>query len=230
MKAFLRSEAVQGALAWLLAAYLGFALKTTRWTVENREAADAAVASPEGVIGCFWHSRIPLGPACREVLKDKPRRVLISMSRDGEFITRAMEKLDFPAIRGSAGKKSDPAKAKGGARAFMEALKWIRGGGVMAVTPDGPRGPAEVMQPGVPAMARSTGAAVFLFGLAARPAFKLKTWDETRVPLPFGRGAIVFDGPLHAPRDADEAALEALRLEWQGRLSAATRRAEALVG
>lgn len=230
MKAFLRSEVVQGALAWLLAAYLRFALRTTRWTFENREAADAAVASPDGIIGCFWHSRIPLGPACREVLKAKPRRVLISLSRDGEFIARAMEKLDFPAIRGSAGKKSDPAKAKGGARALLEALKWVRSGGVMAVTPDGPRGPAEVMQPGVAAMARSTGAPVFLFGLAARPAFRLKTWDGTRVPLPFGRGSVVFDGPLYAPREADEAALEALRLEWQARLSAATRRAEALVG
>lgn len=225
----LANHGVQAVLAWSLAAYLGFALKTMRWTIENREPADAAVASPEGAIGCFWHSRIPLGPGCRQVLRDKPRRVLISMSRDGEFIARAMERLDFPAIRGSGAKKSDPAKAKGGARAFVEALKWIRSGGVMAVTPDGPRGPAEVMQPGVPAMARSTGVPVFLFGLAARPAFRLNSWDRTVMPLPFGRGAIVFDGPLHAPRDADEASLEVLRLEWQARLSAATRRAEALV-
>jgi lysophospholipid acyltransferase (LPLAT)-like uncharacterized protein len=230
LKSFIRSPRVQGALAVILSTYLDFALKTTRWTFENRGPADGAVASSKGIIGCFWHGRIPLGPACREVLAHKPRKVIISLSADGEFIARAMSRLSFPAIRGSSARKDDSANAKGGAGAMMESLRFLRSGGVVAITPDGPRGPAEHMAAGAVTLAKVSGAPVFLFGLHAKPGFRLNSWDRTLFPLPFGRGAVVFDGPLYAPRDADDAALEALRLDWQARLTAANARAEALLG
>jgi lysophospholipid acyltransferase (LPLAT)-like uncharacterized protein len=230
LKSFIRSPRVQGALAVILSTYLDFALKTTRWTFENRGPADGAVASSKGIIGCFWHGRIPLGPACREVLAHKPRKVIISLSPDGEFIARAMARLSFPAIRGSSARKDDAANAKGGAGAMMESVRFLRSGGVVAITPDGPRGPAEVMAAGAVTLARVSGAPVFLFGLHAKPGFSLNSWDRTLFPLPFGKGAVVFDGPLYAPRDADDEAMEALRLDWQARLTAANARAEALLG
>ena len=225
LKTFIRSPRVQGLLARLLSAYLDVALKTTRWTFETRGPVDAAVASPKGFIGCFWHGRIPLGPACREVLAHKPRKVIMSLSPDGEFIVRTMERLSFPAIRGSSARRDDKANAKGGAGAMMQSLRFLRSGGCVAITPDGPRGPAEQMAAGAVTLAKVSGAPVFLFGLHCRPGFQLKSWDRTLFPLPFGRGAVVFDGPLHAPRDADDPALEAIRLDWQARLSAANARA-----
>ena len=229
LKSFLRSPRVQGALAVLLSAYLDLALKTTRWTFENRGPADEAVHSSKGLIGCFWHGRIPLGPACREVLAHKPRKVIMSLSPDGEFIVRTMERMSFPAIRGSSSRKDGHANAKGGAGAMMESLRFLRSGGCVAITPDGPRGPAEEMAAGAVTLAKVSGAPVFLFGLHCKPGFQLDSWDRTLFPLPFGRGAVVFDGPLYAPRDADEAQAEALRLDWQARLSAANRRAAELL-
>jgi len=47
---------------------------------------------------------------------------------------------------------------------------------------------------------------------------------------PFGRGAVVWEGPLYVPGDADDAAIAGLIEDWSARLSAATRRAETLVG
>ena len=47
---------------------------------------------------------------------------------------------------------------------------------------------------------------------------------------PFVRGQVVWDGPLHVPADADDQAVKALAAAWSARLSAATRRAEALAG
>ena len=230
LKTFIRSPRVQGALALILSAYLDVALKTTRWRFENRAPADEAVHGPKGLIGCFWHGRIPLGPACREVLAHKPRKVIMSLSPDGEFIVRTMERLSFPAIRGSSSRRGDAANAKGGAGAIMESLRFLRSGGCVAITPDGPRGPAEEMAAGAVTLAKVSGAPVFLFGLHCTPGFQLKSWDRTLFPLPFGRGAVVFDGPLYARRDADDAELEAIRLDWQARLSAATRRAAELLG
>jgi hypothetical protein len=41
---------------------------------------------------------------------------------------------------------------------------------------------------------------------------------------------VVWDGPLHVPRDADAVEIATLIADWSARLSAVTRRAEALVG
>ena len=219
----LRIPWIQRAAASLLAAYLRLTLRTIRWRWIGRDAAERVWASGGGVLVCFWHGRIALSPACWPLDRAQEPRALVSLSPDGEFVARAMERLGFPAIRGSAGKKSDPAKAKGGSAAFRDVVRWVRDGGGVAMTPDGPRGPAEQMGEGPPMLARVSGAPTLFVGLACRPALRLDSWDRAVLPLPFGRGAIVFSGPLPPP-DGDLA--EAGRA-WAMRLSAVTAEAEA---
>jgi lysophospholipid acyltransferase (LPLAT)-like uncharacterized protein len=80
-------------------------------------------------------------------------------------------------------------------------------------------------------IARRSGQPIFLVGIAANPALQLQsTWDRVMFAAPFGRGAVVWEGPLHVPPDADDAQIKALVEAWSARLSTATRRAEALVG
>lgn len=222
----LRSPAVQAVLSWLLAGWLKLCLSTIRWTHENRQAAEAVWDAGGGVIVCFWHSRIGLSPACWPLDRAQEARALVSLSPDGEFIAKAVARLGFPAIRGSSAKKGAPDKAKGGGEALRDVLRWIRSGGGIAMTPDGPRGPVEQMAEGAVVLAKASAAPVLLVGLACKPVVSLNTWDKAQLPLPFGRGAIVWDGPIQPDRDmATEAAAEA----WAVRLSAATRRAEALL-
>jgi lysophospholipid acyltransferase (LPLAT)-like uncharacterized protein len=98
------------------------------------------------------------------------------------------------------------------------------------VTPDGPRGPSEVMAPGALKIAQRTGRPVYLMGIAAAPARRIMSaWDQAMFALPFGRGAVVWEGPLFVPAEADDAQVSALARDWSAKLSAATRRAEALV-
>jgi len=229
VKRWIRTPWVQSVIAWAVSLYLRATLATMRWRFENRGPADAAVASPNGIIGCFWHGRIALAVVCRQVLKEKPRRVLISPSPDGEFITKVVGRLSFPALRGTAA-LTDIRRMRKGAATFRTALRFLEDGGVIAITPDGPRGPPQEMPPGPVTLARMRETPVFLFGLAAHPAITLKSWDQARIPLPFGKGCVVFEGPLSVPRDADAAAVEAARADWQSRLNAAQARAEAEVG
>lgn len=224
MKMFVRTPWVQSTLAWLVSVYLGATLATMRWRFENRGPVDAAVGEPAGAVACFWHGRIALAVVCRRVLKRKPRRVLISNSPDGELIAKIVGRLSFPAIRGSTTMDSRANRRSIGA--FREAVRFIDAGGVVAITPDGPRGPAEQMPQGPVMLARARQTPVFLFGLAAHPTLTLNSWDKTQIPLPFGRGCVVFEGPLTAPHDAEP---ETIRLDWQARLSAAQARAEALL-
>ena len=227
MKKFVRTPWVQSALAWLVSAYLDATLATMRWRFEDRAAADAAVAAPGGAIACFWHGRIALAVVCRRVLKQKPRRVLISNSPDGELIAKIVERLSFPAIRGSS--TMDNRANRRSIGAFRDAVKFLDAGGVVAITPDGPRGPAERMPEGPVMLARARQTPVFLFGLAASPTLTLRSWDKTRIPLPFTRGCVVFEGPLSAPRGAEPESIEATRADWQARLNAAQSRAEAIL-
>jgi len=225
MKGLFRSPAVQTALALVLAGWLRLCLLTMRWRRENLEAAEAVWAEGGGVIVCFWHSRISISPACWDLKRAQTPRALISLSADGEFIARAVGRLGFPAIRGSSTKatrKGD--KLKGGASAFRDGLRWIRGGGGLALTPDGPRGPAETMAEGAVLLALMSNAPVLLVGLACSPAIQLNSWDRAIAPLPFSRGAIVYGRMLYDPK----APPETLRDAWAAELSALTRRAEAL--
>jgi lysophospholipid acyltransferase (LPLAT)-like uncharacterized protein len=223
----LRVSWVVKALAALLALYLRLVYATIRWTREGQEKAQGVWAAGGGAILCFWHARIPIGlPTWPNDGTRQEIHALISQSADGEFIARAVEHIGFPAIRGSSKKKKDPAKNKGGEQAFRDMLRTVKAGDAVAITPDGPRGPAETMEKGTPVLAQLSGAPVLMVGVAARPCIRLGTWDRTVIPLPFSRGAMVWDGPLRVGRDDDP---EALAAEWAQRLTALTARAEALL-
>jgi lysophospholipid acyltransferase (LPLAT)-like uncharacterized protein len=225
VKAFLRSRPVQAVLAFLTWAYLWLVLRTVRWTHIDRAIVDDELALGRGAIGCIWHGTIPLVIATKPMLGERQAKILISLSPDGEFITRAAARLGIPAIRGSKAKAG--AKSKGGAAAFRECLDWLAGGGLLLLTPDGPRGPREIMAMGVARMAKLAQAPVYLIGLAARPAAEMNSWDRTCLPRPFGRGAVVWHGPFSLPADATDEDLARACLQWGSALTVACARAKA---
>lgn len=231
MKRLLRSAGVQALLGWLLGGYLRLVLRTVRWTHHGVEAVEPVLADDtRGAVALFWHGRIPLCLATAPQWWRKRTKALISPSADGEFIARALAMSGFPAIRVSSAKPGDTAKMRQAVAAIREATQWVAGGGALVVTPDGPRGPNEVIAEGSLQIARRSGQPVFLMGIAAAPAKQMQgTWDRVMWAAPFGRGAVVWEGPLHVPPDADAAAIQALIADWSARLSAATRRAEGLV-
>lgn len=230
MKKLLRSDAVQAFLGWLSWLYLELVIRTIRWTRVGEDPdgpLGQVLRGPGGMIGCFWHGDIALSITAKvAVIRHKVTRILISLSPDGEFIARAMVRHNMPPIRGSSAKKG---KAKGGAAAFREALDLLDQGGILVVTPDGPRGPALKMAPGAVRIAKRAGVPVFLLGLAATPALHLKTWDGTKLPAPFGRGCIIWDGPHVCPPDASDEDIERLAVEWAAAMTAACARAEAML-
>ena len=230
MKKFIRRPAVQAFLGWVLAGYMSLIRHSVRWRHEGLESANAVLTGERGVIALLWHGRIPVALTVAPILKQtKLAHCLVSPSADGEFFAQAMAHNGFPSIRASSAKKGDSAKARAVVAAFREAMAWVKGGGVLIVTPDGPRGPNEVMAPGALQIAKRTGAPVLLVGLAASPARRLASWDTAMVAAPFGRGSAIWEGPYYVPADADDAAIEALTADWANRLSAATRKAEGLV-
>jgi lysophospholipid acyltransferase (LPLAT)-like uncharacterized protein len=64
-------------------------------------------------------------------------------------------------------------------------------------------------------------------GFAARPAWRLATWDEFEIPSPFARAALVFGAMTSIAREADH---DRARKEIQRSLDEATAAADRLVG
>ncbi len=221
----LRNPAIRDGLAWLLAAWMRFCFATIRWTREGETEVEAIWARGGGVIPIFWHSRLALSPASWPLDRATPTKALVSLSADGQFIARALERVGFPAIRGSTANKDKGQAAKGGSQALRDGLRQLKVGG-LAVTPDGPRGPANVMGEGVPLMAKLSGAPVVFLGLSCRPAIRLGSWDRALVPLPFGRGALVYDTAFY-PEGAEP---DEVAADWTARLTAVEARADAITG
>jgi lysophospholipid acyltransferase (LPLAT)-like uncharacterized protein len=229
LKRLLRHPGVQAFLGWVLAGYLRLILRTVRWRHENLDRVEPVLAGESGALALFWHGRVPLCLSVAPQWWRKRTRAMISPSADGEFLAQALARAGFPAVRTSSAKKGDAAKARAVVAAFRDAVVWVKDGGALVVTPDGPRGPNEVIAEGAVQIARRSGAPAFLMGMAAAPAIRLDTWDKVMIALPFGRGCVVWDGPLYVPAEADAATVTALTAEWSARLAAATRRAEALL-
>src|SRR5262249_34043406 len=114
--------------------------------------------------------------------------VLVSRHRDGELITRVIERLGFVAARGSS--------TRGGEAGVRGMLAWAGQDRHLAVTPDGPRGPAEQVKAGAVFLAERTGRRMVPIGVAARPAQALHSWDRFRVPWPFARVLVSHGAPL----------------------------------
>jgi lysophospholipid acyltransferase (LPLAT)-like uncharacterized protein len=213
MKSLLRSPLFAAILGYVLWAWMSLVAHTVRWRVEGLDEARALYGAREpGLIVACWHETILLMPSgWLRYIRHWPERrgrtaMMVSLSPDGAAVSEAVEHLDIDVVRGSASNKKKSAKDKGGLRAIAEASKRLREGGLICMTPDGPRGP---------------------HAISARPIGRFGSWDKLIFPLPFARGGIVLGAPIDCPRDGDP---EALRQALQIGMDTATRRAEELAG
>ena len=100
----------------------------------------------------------------------------------------------------------------------------LKSGGALCITPDGPRGPAQIAQSGPVIMALRTDTPIIPYAIVSEPEKRLSTWDGFRIPFPFTRGAIVFGAPIFPDATLDR---ESLRQQLEDNLNAATQRAYA---
>ena len=103
----------------------------------------------------------------------------------------------------------------------------LRSGRDVGITPDGPKGPARRVKPGVLRVAQLSGCPVVPIGNALSRRLELaRAWDRFHVPLPFGRAAVVYGEPLEVGPSDD---LEAKARELEVELDRVTEAADRLV-
>jgi lysophospholipid acyltransferase (LPLAT)-like uncharacterized protein len=214
--------------ARLGALYIRLVKATTRWRVEGRDGYERLLAEGTGVIVVMWHGRLFMSPFWGD-----PRRrtvAMISNNQDGELITAIVRRFGIHAVRGST---YDRAKArdKGGLRAYVGARRELtRERAIIGMSPDGPRGPRMLAQPGAAQLAIETRCPVQPVAFSTRRGRVLGSWDGFLLPFPFGSGVQIWGEPLRPPPGADLAAAERFRERIEGTLTEITRRADELCG
>lgn len=207
---------IRGLIPYLAYGFVSIVGWTSRLRWEGLEHLEALRASGRPSIYTFWHQR---QVAFTYTHRGEPVRVFVSRSADGELIARTMALSGIPSVRGSS--------SRGAARAAREALELLDAGICVGITPDGPRGPARKVKPGVLYLAQASGCPILPLTSACSRRLELRrSWDRFHVPLPLSRLAVVYGEPLRVA-EGDDLALRARELEE--RLDAITARADELV-
>ena len=200
-------------LGWMLAWLIG---RSLRWEEEGLGHLAAARGSGRPILFVFWHNR--LLHVCYRISRER-LVMMVSRSRDGDIIARVALDQGIASVRGSS--------FRGGASAARALARAMKERGVCGgVTPDGPRGPRYVVQPGAILVAKLAGALIVpvALGFSRRKVFA--SWDAFQFAWPFARARLVFGEPMAVPEGADAVAVEVLRADLQRRLTAVTEAAD----
>ncbi len=192
------------------AAALGALGRSWRLSVEGLERWQGARG--ERCIFALWHARLlPLVYSHRGL----GVVVLVSRHRDGEWIARVIERMGYGTARGSS--------TRGGEDGMRQLIAAAAGGRSLSITPDGPRGPALVVKPGLAWLASRTQLPVVPVAAAADRTRVLRSWDGFRVPMPFARVRVDHGAPIRVPGGLEDAELETWRARIEQALAAHTR-------
>jgi len=164
----------------------------------------------------MWHEMMLL-PA--QLGRQIPFSVLVSRHQDGELISRVLNLLGFATVRGSTNRQG-----------FSALRELMRQGKVthLAITPDGPRGPRRVLQPGCIFLASRTGMPIIPIGLAFRDCWRAKSWDSMAVPVPGTECRAIVGHPINIPPDISGDEIERHRQLVQAEFDQVQSRAEAI--
>jgi lysophospholipid acyltransferase (LPLAT)-like uncharacterized protein len=201
LKKFLKSPFAQAVAAFLLSLCIRVVYLTSRKIRHIDKDAVRYMQGYDNAIFAFWHGRMMLLPAF-----NPPRKmhVLISRHRDGSLISKVIGHFGQSTVSGSS--------SKGGAAAASEIIQLLENGDNISITPDGPRGPAQIAAKGIATIARLSGKAVLPVTFASSRETRMRSWDRFAVAKPFGRIEFFVGQPIIAAENEDDESIR-VRIE-----------------
>ena len=126
-------------------------------------------------------------------------KLLISEHFDGLLISKTIKFFGLNTIAGSTN--------RGAARVLIQALKTLKSGVDIGITPDGPKGPRHEVSDGIIIMAQKTNTKILLLRIKPSKYWQLNSWDKFIIPKPFGTLRYYATEPL----DISDMSLEEAR-------------------
>lgn len=164
---------------------------TYRIRVMNPEIELNVLKRGQVPIYASWHQRF--FPGITFFGRRRPISIMVSQSRDGEFISRIVSMLGWHPVRGSS--------SRGGREALKEIYTLVHNGYKIAHIVDGPRGPLGVIKPGLLIIAQISGMPIIPTITSAEKKWTFNSWDRFIVPKPFSRIIIRFGDGIYVPKN-----------------------------
>lgn len=163
---------------------------SNKWTkIEIHGQENIAVFGKDTtIIYVVWHGKIWLP---MYIMKNSKHYVLLSSSRDGEYLNQILLRFGYQGIRGSS--------SHGGSRALLKVIKKVKDGGSIIITPDGPRGPVHKVKPGTVYIQEKCGGIIIPIGVAIKKKKIFSSWDRFNLPLPGTRAVMLYGSPIKLP-------------------------------
>jgi lysophospholipid acyltransferase (LPLAT)-like uncharacterized protein len=181
--------------------------RTLRYEIDDR-AGVVGRSVTENYIGALWHNRLLVFPlVLRRFFPERHGAALISASRDGDLLADAVRRFGYDVVRGSSSRL--------GASAILQLAQVLASGGDVVITPDGPRGPAYELGPGIIFLAQKSGAAVVPMNLEYSRCWRLGSWDRFIVPRPFAKVRVLINRPHRVESTVTPEEFESERLALQ---------------
>lgn len=162
--------------------------KTLRISFVNKNPVDDLERKNLKYVIAFWHGTMLLPWYLN---RNKNFAALISKSKDGDLLSKVLRNWNYNVIRGSS--------SIGGDVALGIMVDYAKNNSSIAITPDGPRGPAFKLKAGAVVTAKKSGLPLVLMGVGYKKKRMLKSWDYFQVPHFFTRANVVFSEPISVP-------------------------------
>ena len=126
-----------------------------------------------------WHGELLMIPYAYKRYRKTPNvKIIISDHFDGTLIAKTFSHFGYGNIRGSS--------TRNAARALLGAIKELKNGVDLGISPDGPKGPRHSVADGIVVMAQKAKVKIVLVEIKPSSYWQLKSWDKFVIPKPFG--------------------------------------------
>ncbi len=165
---------------------------TSSWKYHGVENFRKLIGSNQPVLICVWHGFFifPMN-----FLKNyyKETKIVSSTHPDSMVLAKVLNDYGFSLIKGSS--------TRGSKNVIKEMMRDLKdSNSIIAITNDGPKGPARVAKGGAISLAKKFNAKLVFISGRSSNYIKLKTWDSFIMPKPFSKNE-VYINEINYPND-----------------------------
>ena len=214
-KKLLKKKFVQNILGFFTFLYIRAVNLTSSIQFENESIPKQFWNNDKPFILAFWHSQLMMiGFAWG---KKQNVNILASSHSDGRFGAIVGKYFNLNNIQTSEKNKSV---------SLRSIFKLLNDNNYIGITPDGPRGPKEIVSEGIIKIAKSSKVPIIPIGFWSSKNFKLKSWDSFLITLPFSKCSFVWNKPLEIPYNIQENQIQHYQKLLQEKINQSVKKAQ----
>ena len=169
--------------------------KTCTWTYRRFSDFETSLNSSKALLICTWHGNF-IFPMIFLKREHSDTFVISSTHKDSLVLGKILQFYGFRLIKGSS------------TRGFRNVLKQMilqfkNAKSVVAITNDGPKGPARIAKEGALNLAHKMGAEILFITGKSSSFWTLRTWDSFVLPKPFAKN-IIYIERIEVPHDLEK--------------------------